>query len=399
MIQTYYSTPTITISVHTPYIFGGNYIRSIDESISSYSHTISAVGGFISASISIASSEIEVDDWLTNGIGRHIVSYGVGGETVWEGFVDNVSVGMGNITISRGRLTEICNRCSVLYTPIISYDDTMNPVGGTQISTVVSDDEKSIKKYGIWEKIASAGLLITDRDPITSLTPAELLRNTYMEDHKEPEISHSAVLVADSSGDVTVTLDCKGYIEWTNNYVYNNDISAPFTTDVTAKIIAVLAEDPNDIISTSIHGIQYNGVLIGMPEDQSRNAAEVINECVEMGGSNYERWIFGIYENRTPRFEPFSSTVDYYYYMSGGNQKILNTNGTEIYPWNVRPGKIVFIPDTYLGGLINADLRTDPRVMYLEQVVFTAPNTISLEGKKVYTFDRMSKQFGLTGGL
>ncbi len=396
--MTHYSTPTITINIHSPLILGGAYIRSLDSEVSSYSHTISVVGGFLSASMAINSSISESEDWIANGLGRHIVAYGLGGEVVWEGFVDNISVNMGNITIDRGRLTEICNRCSTIYTPIIDYDPEGNPITGTEVTSVVADNESSVRKYGIWEQVVSGGTLIEDRDPITNLTPAEFLRNTYLEDHKEPEISHSPILVTEGGSEVTITIECKGYIEWLT-YIYNNNIEAPFTTDVTTKITTVLAEDPNSIISTIISSIDYNGILIGMPEDSSRTAIEIISEAVELGGSNSNRWIFGIYENRIPHFHAFSSAIDYYYYISKSNQVILNLSEVEVEPWNIRPGKIIFIPDTYLGGFQpTTDFHTDPRIMYLEEITFTAPKTINLQGKRVHKFEQLQKQLGLTGG-
>lgn len=393
-----YNNYSITIGLFEPLVKGGFYIRTLENEISSYNHTISAVGGFVSASIVINSDDI--DEWFGFGIGRHIVAYGSAGEIIWEGFIDNVAINLGNITIERGRLTELCNRCSLTYTPVTTDEETGDLVSGTTTLTEVADDEDSIDKYGIWEQVVSGGSIVGVGSNVAEqildyIQTAEGLRDLYISEHREPEVSHSPI-IGIQGGEVTITLDCKGYVDWLT-YVYN---FAPANTSeysimVYNKIIAVLNENPNDIFSSDLSHVKYNPLLINSIEDKDRTAKTIIDEAVSIGDIDNNRWVFGVYENRTPYYYPVSTEIDYMYYVNSSIQKITDKNNTEILPWDVRPGKIVFLPDTILGNVQKSDIRTDPRVMFLEEIEYTAPDTINLKGKKVMKFDQLLNQLGL----
>lgn len=388
---------SITINMFEPLILGGGFIRSLENEISSYSHTISANGGFTSASITINSANI--DDWVLRGLGRHIVAYGAAGEIVWEGFVDNISINLGNITIERGRLTEICNRCTVTFTPVIQSDEGQEESGTTTQTTTV-DDQESIDKYGIWEQVVSGGSIIgvgaDEAEKVQDyFDKADYLRDVYLRENKEPEVSHSPI-IGTEGGDITITLDCKGYVEWLT-YVYNYEVEEldAFSIEVSGKILAVITEDPNHIFPTDGLQLDYNGMLINEIESKDRTARTIIDEAVSIGDANNNRWLFGVYENRTPRYCIASSSIDYLYYISSNIQRITDVMGSEIAPWDVRPGKMVFIPDTVLGSIPYDNIRSDVRCMFLEEVNFTAPDTLNLTGKKIKSFDQLQAQQGL----
>lgn len=393
---------SITVGLHQPLIKGGAYIRTLENELNSYSHTISVNGGFISASISISS--MDIDDWILNGLGRHIVAYGSGGEIIWEGFIDNVSVNLGNITIERGRLTELCNRCMITYTPVIIDLDTGQEESGDTTQTTVADDEDSIEKYGIWEQVVSGGSIVgvgEDEEEMVAdyFAKADAMRDLYLKEHKEPEVSHNPV-VGNEGGDISITLDCKGYIEWFT-YVYNygeldEDLEEPIESIMLSdKITEVLNAEPNGIFPTAGTFIAFNGLLVNRIEMKDRTAKTILDECLTFGDIDLNRWTFGIYEERNAYYKKFSTEIDYLYYIASNMQKIIDRKNTEILPWNVRPGKVAFLPDTVLGGSSPVDIYSDARIMFIEEVSFTAPDTINLTGKKVKTFDQLQAQLGL----
>jgi len=51
----------------------------------SYSHVVNAFGGYWSASMSFVVSETDMNDWMENGIGRHVEVYGDKLNKIWEG--------------------------------------------------------------------------------------------------------------------------------------------------------------------------------------------------------------------------------------------------------------------------------------------------------------------------
>lgn len=397
-----YRNYSITVALYQPLVLGGSYIKTMDTELNSYSHVISAMGGFTSASITMNINPFEIDDWISKGLGRHIEVHGTGGEIVWEGFVDNISISIGNDTIERGRLTEICNRCMITYTPVTTDKETGDPISGTTTNTFVEDDEISKMKYGIWEQVVSGGSIVGVGDNaqeqiLDIYQKARDMRKLYLEENKEPETNHNPIVGVDSGGSITLSLDCKGYIEWLN-YVYNysplNDVLEQ--VEISEKIADVIIEDPNNIISRVISNLRYNGMIISATEDKDRTARTVIEEAVSIGDINNLPWIFGIYENRIPSYNPISTVVDYLYYVSATMQKILTPENSEVLPWNVRPGKLLFLPDTVLGSLSEiVNPQTDPRVMLIEEISFTAPDVINISGKKIRRFEQLMASQGL----
>ena len=84
-------TPTIAIDIHEPLAAGGELINS-SIIINSYSHTINAVGGFDTATFTMAANMNMINEWLVSGPMRHIIVKESAGSTIWEGFVDSLDL-------------------------------------------------------------------------------------------------------------------------------------------------------------------------------------------------------------------------------------------------------------------------------------------------------------------
>jgi hypothetical protein len=389
MLPSHEQLKELLIMVFSPIISGGTLIRSITDDIDSYSHVIAADGGYLSAEIKIKANLDIADEWLSEGLGRHIEVKGVMGEEAWIGFVNTISVNFGNYTISRGPLTDVCNRCLVLYVPIID-PNADPPVTGTQTETIIAEDIDSQKKYGIWEQAISGGTLLDDE--------AESLRDVYLNENKNPATSHSPTIFDEGGSDVIITLSCRGYIDWLNNYIYENRV-APISTTADDKIKSVLLADPNVVVSTDVRLIEFNGILVPSWEDQNRSASTVINEIVSAGDIIGNRWLFGVYEGRQAVYKAIPTEVEYYHYIGAENQRIVNIGYGEIPLYSVRPGKFAMIKDVVIGKLTNySQLRIDERVVFIEQITYTAPAKIEMQGKKVGTYSQLLARLGLFGG-
>lgn len=390
MLPTHEQIKEIIIRVHSPLISGGAVIRSITDNIESYTHTISADGGFLSADITMKANLNIADEWLAEGLGRHIVVFGPMGEEVWEGYVNGVSINFGNYTIERGKLNDVCNRCSVSYTPIIDYDpESGQPITDTPHPTLVIDDEESKKKYGTWEQIVSGGTLLDDN--------ATYLRDVYLSENKDPAISHSVTIFNEGGSDVILTISCRGYVDWLG-YIYNYEV-ADISTTADDKIQTILTADPNAIISPDLTAVEFNGILVPKWEEQDRSAATIINEIVSLGDIYGNRWLFGLYEDQKAFYNSIPSEIEYYHFVGSRNQKITNLGYGEIPPYIVRPGKFAMIKDVMIGKITNyTKLRVDERVMFIDQVTFTAPAKVDLQCKKVGTYEQLMARIGLYGG-
>ncbi|MCJ7741654.1 MAG: hypothetical protein MUO95_03105, partial [Methanoregula sp.] len=206
--------------------------------------------------------------------------------------------------------------------------------------------------------------------------------------------------LSDNSGEISISVQCRGYIDWLD-YVYNLgevevDGVSIFSSD---KIIAILAEDPNNIISTSYDKIYFNGVLVIDKELDNRTAKTIIDEILTYGGGNDDRWTFGIYANRKPVFQQIPTEVEYIYYKNNLNQAIETISGGLLKPWNVVPCKWVAVPDVMSSsGIKISSPKNDLRVFFAEEVTYTAPDQVSISGAKVRKLEQYLAKLGLGGG-
>jgi hypothetical protein len=388
------TTPTstsntgITIAYSMPLVQGGAYIGTLTEDVESYAHAIAANGGFVSANFTINGSREMLEDWIEYGLGRHIQAHAPDNRVIWEGFVDQVSVTVGGVTTSKGPLINIANRVSVMYTPIID-NDVDPPVTGTPTETIIVEDTDSQEKYGVWEKVVSTGNVL-DAD-------AEFLRDLYLVENAYPD-GNCTIALGQDSGTMNITVSCRGYIDWFG-YAYNQTTTFVSIT-VTEKLEAVIDADPNNLFSSTASSttIDNNMVLAVSGEDQNRTAKTIIDELVSYGGGSDDRWLFGVYENRLIHFNQAPTNVEYVYYLVENNQRIETATGEVIPPWDVVPGKWVSMLDFMYGSAVTEDdAHGDPRSFFIEQVDYTAPDTVSITGQKVRKLPQYLAKMGLGG--
>jgi hypothetical protein len=378
----------ITIAAFMPLVQGGAQVGTITEEVESYSHSIAANGGFISASFTINGNREMLEDWIEYGLGRHIQAHAPDNRIIWEGFVDSMSATVGGVTTTHGPLVNIANRVSVMYTPIIDTGTTP-PITGTPTETVIAEDTDSQDKYGIWEKIVSTG----------NMLPADaiFLRDLFLKENAYPDGS-CTVSIGQETGTMSVTVSCRGYIDWFG-YVYN-DITTPLSVTVTTKLKDVIDADPNNFFSSSDSKttIFANLVLTISYEDQNRTARTIIEELLSFGGGSDDRWLFGIYADRIVRFNQAPTAVEYVYYLVDNSQRIETKTGEVVPVWDVLPGKWISLLDFMYGSAItDLDAHGDPRSFFIEQVDYTAPNTISISGQKVRKLPQYLAKMGLGG--
>jgi hypothetical protein len=413
--MTFLSSSGLSIVVYRPLILGGDHIGDFTEDVNSYTHTISASGGFTSASFTTTGNEIFAGDWLEYGLGRHIVVHGSSLEIVWEGFVNQIEIDMGGVSFSRGPLTNLGNRVMGTFTEIIQYEDGREDVTGGANETLVVDNEDSQSRYGIWEKIINVGTAL----PIE----ADYTRDLFLVENCNPEGIPTINL--GGTGEISITVQCRGYIDWldyiynvfppetpiTDNYSVSSSPSSSVSASPSAgmigwmpliwasdKIIAILEEDPNHIIDTFYDKIYFNGVIVLAQELDNRTAKTIIDEILTLGGGNDDRWTFGIYANRKPVYQQIPTEVEYIYHKNAFNQAIETISGDILKPWNILPCKWIAVPDVLSSKGINVSTIDDPRIFFAEEVTYTAPDQLSISGAKVRKLEQYLAKLGLGGG-
>jgi hypothetical protein len=377
----------IGLSVHayTPLVRGGGWLSQYANILETYTHTIAANGGYMSATINMKMDEPSLDEWVYDGLARHIEAYNQAQQVVFEGFVNQLTATIGTLRVTRGPLLNIANRAWARYTPL---DTTANPPAkADETVTTAVQDATSQASYGIIELCLSAGEA-TEVD-------AEQTRDTHLEEHKDPETTHDIGEPADPS----LQLEIVGYYEWLKA-IYYQDVAASGTVTIGQKLQDVLtaARAVNAWqVSADYTDMDANAVLSPNYENDDKTCKQVADELTAVGDAADNRYTFGLYASRKPYYKVMPTTCVYQHRVKDNGPRIFNMVGNEIRPWDVLPARWVFLSD-FLPGLGSvAELRKDIRYAFIEQVTYTAPYGIQLTGNKVDTSKQLVARLGLGG--
>jgi len=385
-----------TIDTSTPlYTPTGTLITdAIGSLAASYSHTIAANGGYWSASITFSDTRSNMEEWLSQGLNRHIEVYGSELTKVWEGFVNQITYSAGTLSAVMGPLMDISNRASVVYTPIL--DATISPpVLGVEQSTTIEDDDDSRALYGVLESVLSQGQLLDDE----TTDEAAQIRDTFLAESAWPQSSEDLAL--GQSSEPSITLECLGYVHRFSRYVVQ-DLTAT-TVQIsnnagTGKLQLAIAEDPNGMFPASYSKMENNGLLTSRYENTNRTAWDVMQQLVGVGDVNDDRYTLGVYNDRLVTYAPIPSDIEYQHRIGSSGMRFERYgSGQEIMPWNIRPARWSFLPDFLTGRSASSTMRRDPRNVFIEQVVYTAPWGIQISGNRIGRLDQKLAKLGMRG--
>lgn len=388
----------LVVGVYEPLVTKPNEteVEILTEEISTYHHKISAEAGFEEASISYTADLPTLEDWLENGLLRHIVIYVGSGTRVFEGFVNKLSLSFGPLKINRGPVLEISNQVWSIYAPL---DTTVTPptVGTRTINPAgAQSDTDSRTRYGLLQTALSAGT--------TTDTLADDVTITYLKEHKDPSVSQE---VGDA-GEPRLEIEIKGYWAFmTRGYYVEADSGTQMVSDATTgKLQAALtaARALNSwVVSSDYTKLTDNAYLAPQYDDEDMPVWDVITGLAALGGTHPTtgetnvRWTFGIYENRRAAYDPITTEFEYQMSATGQGVQVATLSGRDIYPWNVRPARWLLLSDFMTGRSLPTVSRVDPRAMFIESVEYDAPYGLRLVGGKVDTLKQKLEKMSLGG--
>lgn len=397
--MSYYRATGLSVTFKSPIWYAYQSTIESNNFISTYGHEIAADGGYKSAAITISANIRDIEDWVDRGLGRDVIVYSPEGLVIWNGFVNEIMGNFGFLQVKRGPLMNIANRVSVVYTPYVDITAEEPTTGETTETTIVEDDD-SQTRYSIIEAVVNGGTLMDDAtycgDGCVPENEAEELRDAYLAEYKNPETSHT--ISPSQGGEVSLTLNCLGYIEWLSHYVYNKE--SDLTVQVPTKIMQVLAADPNSMFSTDYKYISSTAsylVLTPELENQNKMAKSVIDEMVALGDANDNRTLFGIYNDRKAHYSAIPTEVEYQMQVQSRDMKIFSTGQNIVQPWNVSAGKWIRLIDFMPGRVLPSELRLDPRNVFIETVRYDAPYGLQVQGSRVSTVKQLMAKRGVSG--
>jgi hypothetical protein len=386
----------IRAAFYSPLVSGNTAPIAALERPDQYSHVIKAVGGYWSATIHHAASTAMMDDWVINGLGRHLRVADETLTTCWEGFVNQVDVTYGNLQVTRGPLLQgqTANRLNATFSTVDV--NVIPPTEGVEAETGWADHAQSQARYGIIPKVISVSE--TNAADATHVRDGLLARNAW------PRTSQIWSTGAGAAPGLTIT--CLGYVHWLF-YIYNQLVTAGWiNTD--AKIIDVLTGtdaatgNPYNLNSAWLpfdtSRIQTPAAVAQVPfyEYEDRTAWELIQGTVSRGDLNHNRWLFGIYDDREAWYYQAPSSVGYTTSLADKAQRVFGP--TEVKPWLVRPGFYLRFSDFLANSPPWNTLDEDPRVEFIEDVTYTAPYGLVANGDPGLELNEVMASFGLGGG-
>jgi len=266
----------------------------------------------------------EAIDWLQNGLMRSLVVFGPDAEIVWEGFLETVTVKLGQKKASLS-LRGMANLVHFLWTTLQG-----GPGGTFATATTASLLSQSLygrKDFlGTLAKVEAAQVLNALAKTLAALCL--------------PRSAAATDAITGELGEITVDLLFAGWyatLDW--NIASNSSTTNTAThTQLTATWLPSFASI-NPFLSTDMSGITYTGPL--MPEYVAHYSTykQVIEKLIGVGDSSNNTLAWGVYEDRKFRavVSAAATPETITYQEDAGSGLIFDAYGNEVRPWNVRP--------------------------------------------------------------
>lgn len=375
----------ISAELYTP-IWADNTLVSDDlgSQMTAFSKTEAVDGGWLNASFAAEIHEELLGAWIAR-IGYDFQVYSDSQQLIWRGFINEIDINYGVYSLKIGPMLNMGNEVNVQY-QTMSYA-TNPPIGGNQTETAVASDTTSQDRYGVLETNISGGQGLA--------AGMEQLRDTYLNEYKNPETSQQLNL--DSVSTPTVTVNLQGYYSLLGRFYFGQ--SGTGTQTATVKLKAILAAHPTLTFITT--AMETNSLAVPVFTDGTKTGLDEARNIVVRGDSSDQRYQFGIY-GLTAVYQAIPTSIDsieYYHILSETGQQVEDTAGAIISPWDIEAGKWLTMLDFVINTAGNVtDLRQDPRNVFIESVTYTAPSSVTITGGKVSQLAQKMAKLGL-GGL
>ena len=368
----------------------GEFVGSITGEIESYRHVLRALGGYWEAQFTVNAGREYIEEWLDERLGWHIEVHDEAGVTMFEGFVNEIDAVMGGLAVTRGPLLQAANKVRVAYSTVDTT--TSPPTVGIRALTAITEGNAQQQRYGIIEKVLSAG----GCDEAVAGEATDI-RDMWLVDNDRPRttIRWSNVPAERTAFTVRVL----GYVHLMDHYIYTYTTNSG-NENLEVKLGLLLDADPNNLLASANADITVTGVSLPVRryDNKQRTAWAIAKDLVARGDAELDRYVFGVWANRHAVYAQAPDTVDYHVRMSDVAQRVATPIGVEVYPWAVLPGRWVLFTDFLVARAPPiADPRQDPRALFIEQATYTAPWGLDLQGGRVDRASQMLAQLGLKG--
>lgn len=373
----------VSISVQDTLPKGRGDLYPLTDEIASWNHTSAAVGGYLSASCTVVASLNVIDEWLENGLGRWLTLYDEGANVCWRGNVEQIEANVGGVRITRGPLSSITNRALSVFSTV--DNSTIPPILGIRDRTPIANHTASQALHGIWQKVLSC----------SGSTMADAIQQNamFLQENAYPETTKT---ISPGGSGLSMTLTLKGTWYWLGAFI-SNFIGTAGMLNLSTRLIAILALDPNAVFSADHSNITLNAYQVKYQSDDDKPGIKYVNELLAPGDATFNRYTAGFFGNEVFYYVPIPNILESVYSISDPAQEISYQSGVVIRPWSVQPARWVQISDMMVGRVPDVNMRADIRNIFVETVNYTAPYGLVLNGAKVSMLSQFLAQKGLSG--
>lgn len=317
------------------------------------------------------------------GVGRQVQVKGRGTKLAWEGIVNRVSVNVGGYSMTVGPYLDIANKVKLTYSVFLQLGG--GNATGIRVVTDYTSDLLSQSKYGILMKNFSVGGI--DTDAVAGL------QAMLLERYSQPPRSEDLSLPGETGlRYIDLKLECIGYAHLFQKYLYSSSTAG--TQNLSAKLAAIVAAEPNALFSSSV---ATNTIQVPATQNDDAEAWGLIKALIALGDTSLNRYTFGVYEGRRATYKPVANSVVYVRPLREGASVIQDAQGGLLQPWEIRPGCYVLVTDLLPGKPVNSDLNDEQRAIYADTVQYRMPDSLVINGAHAFRVEQRMAQMGLSG--
>lgn len=367
------------IAISTP-----NYFTTLTQ-VQGWRHRISARGGFDTASFTLSGvSPSFLENWITDGLGYHVVRYDHIGQIMWEGYIHSVTITMLGRTVTRS-LENLANVVRVSYA-LTDYDDC-EQVSGETIITADASYVQSQDKYGIAVGFFGIGQ--------ASTAEAEAERDLYLTTYRWPtrEIREAG----DSRTEVSI--ECRGYSHWFKKRYYTRTTTSPATINASTIIASIVISSNFQYAASS--EVQTNTFQVQNFYDAIDQwlSWDLLNKISDKGdGTNIWNWM--MLEKRKFVYRQAPTAIAYFHYLYDHWRQVYTSTGTVVYPWQIRPDNYIRMPDMAIGYIQRtSNYALDLTTQYIYAMEWTEDDPFNYQLEYQNTDSLKAKLKGISLGV
>lgn len=349
-----------------------------------YQMATAAVGGFDTASCVIAMPRSDAEDFFSKYDGARVAVFKDSVTPVWEGYINRVSFGGGNLSVFRS-LDEMANRVSLVY--------SLPQSSTTPQELPYVDLTGSIARYGIKQGQIDAYVVEG-----TNIFRLQTLQNTKLAVMAHPQVGTQ---FSSQAGDTLLTVEMLGF--WhTLTWQFERITDTSTEYDASDAVIAALSTLTTPYFDATDTSLIESNTSFDMPLANRTGISKwQFLQSIQEAGDGTQRWVMGITPTdlqgrRRFYYRPARSAFKYLLKMGSGRVKTLY--GQTVEPWRVEPDCFVRVTDLLVGYHASGD---DPRDFYVEMVNYAhdgmALQLVSADDPTVQGILRQRKFYNRTG--